>query len=115
MVDSLRGEAVLHRPQGQWGAISRVAAVSSAQRAQPLDPARVTDPRWLEIARPDPSTIPIADIGLFRRHVYGPDAPYPQGVSASADIVSLPPSERPLTPADRIVGTLHHMRGLRGL
>jgi hypothetical protein len=80
-----------------------------------LDPARVTDPRWLEIARPDPATIPIPDITLFQSQVYGPDVRLPQLASAGADVSPLPTGEGHLTPAERIVGTLQHLRGLRGL
>lgn len=95
-----------------------------------VDPARVTDPRWLDIPRPDPAAIPRADIASFRAIVYPPDAErgagawgappatVDRGVESVRNEGAAPPDgslQGPLPPADRIVDTLRHLRGVHGL
>ena len=132
-------EALVRLAAARSGAVARVAPVSQTEGARPVDPARGTDPRWLEIPRPDPATIPVADIVRFQALVHAPEAEGIQSVwvadalaraaggqaggagaggIAPAAAAEFPPhahSDAPMPPADRIVGTLHHLRGLHGL
>jgi hypothetical protein len=111
------------------GAVSRVRAVSRLDAVRSVDPARVTDPRWLEILRPDPAACPPADIARFQALVRGPDAVFGTVSSSAGDarglwhdgdaagpaLAATQALEGPLQPAERIVITLRHLKGLHGL
>lgn len=118
--------ALVRLAAARSGAVSGVAAVSRADAPRSVDPARLTDPRWLEIPRPDPAAIPLADIASFRAIVYPPDAEPGAGAWGARQPTDDRGVEdlrhdggaqlhRPLPPADRIVDTLRHLRGVHGL
>lgn len=127
MTQFLSDAAGLRLSAVRGGAVSRVGAVSGAERSQPVDPARATDlrwPQWPPWPRPDPARIAIADITQFQGLVYGPAGrPLSQGLpgglalAGAAPAAAAPhPQPHPLAPpADRIAYTLQHLRGLRGL
>ena len=105
----------LRRFFGRLGAVARIGSVSRSEQAPAIDPARGTDPRWVEFPRPDPATIPIADITQFRGIVYGADAWHAPATSVAGEVQPPTASTESFTPADRIVGTLRHLRGMYGL
>lgn len=124
--------ALVRLAAARSGAVSGVRAVSRADAVRTVDPARGTDPRWLEIPRPDPAAIPPADIARFQALVHGPDPVFgtaspsaahaPRawaGEGAAGPAPAAPESpespEGPLPPAERIVITLRHLRGVNGL
>ena len=94
-----------------------------------VDPARVTDPRCLDIPCPDPAAIPLADIANFRTIVYPPDVERGAGAwgapTATVDrgvesvrnegLRHLMGRCRGPPLADRIVDTLLHLSGVHGL
>jgi hypothetical protein len=113
--------------QARVGALSRVDGVSRSQRAQPLDPARATDPRPLDLLaprdadwpRPDPARIAAADIARFEALLQGAVG---RRAAASNDLSTAPAAtERaglPLAgapPADRIAYTLRQLHRVPGL
>jgi len=123
-------DALVRLAAARSGAVAGVSAVSRSDAVRTVDPARVTDPRWLEIPRPDPAAIPLADIASFRAIVYPPDtergagawgaptATADRGVESVRNEGAAPldgSPQGPLPPADRIVDTLRHLRGVHGL
>lgn len=134
MIDHPPEASLLRWAATRGGAVARVGAVGQAERSRPVDPARITDPRWTDWPRPDPAQIAIGDITQFQGLVYGPAGrPLPSsagtGANAGLAAASLAPgaatqvagTAAPLQlpphapPADRITSTLQHLRGLRGL
>lgn len=95
------------------GAVAGVKAVSRSEAARSVDPARVTDPRWLEIPRPDPAAIPPGDIARFQALVR--EAGGFAGVGATTGLDVPAQIEGPLLPADRIVITLRQLGRVHGL
>jgi hypothetical protein len=115
MIDQAPGERLLRHASAHLGVVARVDAVTRPAQSPAVDPARGTDPRWLELPRPDPESIPIADITQFQGLVYGAEQRVALGASAAGGVGVGPVAHNPLTPADRIVDTLRHLRGLHGL
>ena len=134
MIDHPPEASLLRWAATRGGAVARVGAVGQAERSRPVDPARITDPRWTDWPRPDPAQIAIGDITQFQGLVYGPAGrPLPSGEGTGANAgqaasllahgaatqgagTAAPlqlPSHAP--PADRITSTLQHLRMLRGL
>lgn len=120
-------DALIRLASARTGAVSRVSAVTRTQTTQPIDPARGTDLRWLEMLRPDPGTIPAADILRFQALVGMADArdartsgdarPFSEERLVSEGLGRLDDQAMPAqaAPADRIVATLRHLRGVHGL
>ena len=125
MIEQAPDTTWLRQTSAQRGAVARVGAVSRTERSSPVDPARVTDPRWSDWPRPDPARIAIADITQFQSLVYGPSADPSGGrqrggalAAAAQRTLAADPYPQPdpqAPPADRIAATLQHLRGLRGL
>lgn len=134
MIEPAPDTTWLRQASAHRGAVARVGAVGQAERTRPVDPARITDPRWADWPRPDPAQIAIGDITQFQGLVYGPAGrplPSGEGTGANAGLAAsflahgaatqgagtaAPlqlPSHAP--PADRITSTLQHLRMLRGL
>ena len=115
MIDSSLDDSAMRSFGLRLGAVARVDAVSRPPLAPPVDPARWTDPRWGAFPRPEPAAIAIADIAQFRALVYGSD-PWREPAASALATSAIPPAlDAPVTPADRIVGTLQHLRGVHGL
>ena len=134
MIDHPPEASLLRWAATRGGAVARVGAVGQAERSRPVDPVRITDPRWTDWPRPDPAQIAIGDITQFQGLVYGPagrplSAGEGTGANAGLAASSLAPgaatqgagTAAPLQlpshapPADRITSTLQHLRMLRGL
>lgn len=109
------GNSFVRRFFGRMGAVARIGALSRTELPPSVDPARGTDPRWIEWPRPDPASIPIADVTQFRELVYGAHPWHAAGASPIGENSPAADSGQGFTPADRIVGTLKHLRGMYGL
>lgn len=134
MIEPAPDTTWLRQASAHRGAVARVGAVGQAERSRPVDPARITDPRWADWPRPDLARIAIGDITQFQGLVYGPAGrplPSGEGTGASAGLAgsamapegAAPAADHALhaqghahaPPSDRITWTLQHLRGLRGL
>jgi hypothetical protein len=119
MSDSISGLSAIHASMSHTGRVDKIARVESVQEMH-LDALHPAD-EIAEVAQRAPlaETISLADIDRFRGIVYAS----PVGSVEWAAFASKGHSttEPPVTgaeyttPADRIAGTLAHIRGIRGL
>jgi len=119
MSDSISGLSGIHDSMSRTARVEKIARVESVQEMH-LDALHPADGvAEAGLRAPSAETIPLADIDRFRGIVYASPV---GGVESAAFASNAHSTTEPLvtvaeysTPADRIAGTLAHMRGIRGL
>ena len=119
MSDPISGLSGIHASMSRTAPIEKIARVEPAQEMH-LDALHPAD-GTAAVGLPAPlvETIPLVDIDRFRGIVYASPV---SGVESSAFASNVHSTAEPAetmadyaTPADRIAGTLAHIRGIRGL